>query len=125
MASINPIGNILDNAFPLTRLAALVQVVKDLQAQLAALQATVDARTGSECPKCKGFAFRLIESHATLGVAGAVHVRGWVYRRATCNHEEIQQISALGTPTLASVSVDPVLHFTLNARAITQLEERA
>jgi len=75
MASPNHIRNALDELSALKRIAALAELVGDLQARLAALQERVEAATGSECPKCRKFAFRLVESHPTPRAVGALHVR--------------------------------------------------
>ena len=124
MASANHIRSALDELSALERIEALAELVGDLQAQLAALQERVEAATGSGCPKCKKFAFRLVESHPTPRAVGALHVRAWVYRCAACSHEDVHQVSALGSPKPTSVPVDTAPRFTLDARAITQLEVR-
>jgi hypothetical protein len=71
-----------DELSPVQHLAALADRINDLQTLLAAVEAKLSSVSGSQCPKCKAFPLRLIDSGTALRVVGALHGRAWIYRCA-------------------------------------------
>ena len=114
MASTVETSNVRVDLSTTHRLAALAERLNDLHAQLAAKEEVVSSLVGSQCPKCKTFALRLVVSSTPPTIVGSFpRVHAWIYRCASCNHEAVLHPVPLRRSEPASVAVKPALESIL------------